>query len=122
MIRTTALAIGAALAATAALARAGSPADQEALHPVMVQPQATLPAVTWSRPLGDCTPPTDLAACDALHALIRREFNANERGMLFGAASAHKEYPTSFESTRARYARFLRDYQAGYYPLALVAR
>jgi len=121
MIRTLASTITAGLLCMAA-AHAANPVDQHALHPITVQPRQTLPAATWNRPLGDCTPPTDLAACDALHALIRMEFNADERGMLFGAASAHKEYLTSYNATRIRYARFLRDYEAGRYPLALVTR
>ena len=122
MKRTLALVIGASLASIAGAVWAGNDNTQEPLNPITVQPQAELPFASWDNPLGDCTPPTDLAACDALHALIRKEFSEKEIAMLFGAASSHKEYLTSYDQVRSHYARFLRDYEAGYYPVALVSK
>lgn len=122
MKRTIALLFGASLASMAGVAWAGNDIVQQPLKPVMVQPQAELPLATWDNPLGDCTPPTDLATCDALHALIRKEFSVTEIGMLFGPATSRAEYLTTYDRAHAHYARFLRDYEAGYYRVALVAK
>ena len=120
MKRTTAVLIGMSLASMAGVACAGDDTLQQPLRPVTVQ--SKLPFAWRDRPLGGCTPPPELAACDDLHALIRNVFNPKEISMLFGAASSHAEYLTSYDRVRARYARFLRDYEAGYYPVALVSK
>jgi len=70
----------------------------------------------------DCTPPNDAKECADFHAAIRRNFSNREIGMLFGAASAYQEYPTSYDRTRARYAAFVRDVEESGVPVAVAAR
>jgi hypothetical protein len=57
----------------------------------------------------DCTPPNDNKECADLHAAIRKNFSQREIGMLFGPATAYKEYVTSYDRLRAKYAAFVRD-------------
>ena len=56
-----------------------------------------------------CEPPNDSKECADFHAAIRKNFSLHEIGMLFGAATAYQEYPTSYECVRARYDAFLRN-------------
>ena len=61
----------------------------------------------------DCTPPNDSPDCAALHAQIRTNFSPSEISMLFGSATASKQYPTSYSQTRKRYDKVLSDFQDG---------
>jgi len=56
-----------------------------------------------------CQPPGYTPECAAFHAAIRRNFSTREIGMLFGAATAFQEYPTSYERVRARYDAFVSN-------------
>ena len=96
MKRFTSIVIGAGLLAMTSLANAAGE-----LASVTVN-QNTFSAA-------DCTPPNYAKACSEFHAAIRRNFSAREIGMLFGAATAYQEYPTSNDRVRARYAAFVRD-------------
>lgn len=89
-----------------------SAADQS-LAPVTVQ--------NSSRTI-DCTPPNDQAECAKLHALIRENFSAREIGMLFGSATAYPEYRTSYQRTKERYAKFLREVDADSQSVAVAAK
>src|SRR5262245_9477120 len=65
-----------------------------------------------------CTPPNDSPNCSYYHYLLRRNFTEHEIGMLFGAATSYEEYPTKFDTVRARYATFLRDIAENGVPVA----
>jgi len=70
----------------------------------------------------DCTPPNAAQACADFHAAIRRNFSMHEIGMLFGAATAYQEYPTSYDRVRAKYAAFVRDVDENGLAVAVAAR
>ena len=72
--------------------------------------------------IADCTPPNDAKECADFHAAIRRNFSNREIGMLFGAAAAYQEYPTSYDRTRARYAAFVRNIEENGVAVAVAAR
>jgi hypothetical protein len=72
--------------------------------------------------IADCTPPNDAKECADFHAAIRRNFSNREIGMLFGAAAAYQEYPTSYDRTRARYAAFVRNVEENGVAVAVAAR
>jgi hypothetical protein len=71
---------------------------------------------------GDCNPPNDSLECADFHAAIRKNFSAREIGMLFGAATAYQEYPTSYHRVRAKYAAFVRDVEERGLVVAVAAR
>ena len=81
---------------------------------VMAQEPPTLetvivePSTDFVTPI-NCTPPADAPACADFHALLRANFTPQELGMLFGSATAHPEYRTSYDRTRERYAMLVRD-------------
>jgi hypothetical protein len=110
MKRFTSIVIGAGLLAATSLA--GATSGQLA--------QVTVRQNTFS--VADCTPPNDSKECADFHAAIRRNFSTREIGMLFGAATAYQEYPTSYDRTRARYAAFLRDVEESGLAVAVAAR
>jgi len=91
------LALG--LCAVAGVAAAQDPM----LEPIVVQ------RINAARMIADCAPPNGAPACARLHELIRENFSEREIGMLFGAATAYQEYPTSYERLRTRYVAFLDD-------------
>jgi hypothetical protein len=97
MKRIMSIVIGAALLAAAGFASAGQ------LALVSVHQNRFSPA--------DCAPPNDSEECADFHAAIRRNFSKHEIGMLFGAATAYAEYPTSFDRVRARYIAFVREFE-----------
>jgi len=68
-----------------------------------------------------CSPPNDSPNCSYYHYLLRRNFNEHEIGMLFGAATGYEEYPTKFETVRARYAAFLRNLAESGVPVAMAS-
>jgi hypothetical protein len=70
----------------------------------------------------DCTPPNDAKECADFHAAIRRNFSKREIGMLFGAAAAYQEYPTSYDRTRAKYAAFVRAVEENGLAVAVASR
>ncbi len=72
--------------------------------------------------IADCTPPNDAKECADFHAAIRRNFSNREIGMLFGAAAAYQEYPTSYDRTRAKYAAFVRNVEESGVAVAVAAR
>jgi hypothetical protein len=84
-------------------------ADQQPLATVNV---ATVNGQSSAKRALDCTPPNESSDCAALHAQIRANFSASEISMLFGSATASKEYPTSYAKVDARYKAFLNDYEA----------
>jgi hypothetical protein len=96
MQRFTSIVIGAGLLAAAGLANAAGQ-----LAPVTVHRNFILSA--------DCQPPSYARECASFHAAIRKNFSTREIGMLFGAATAYQEYPTSFERVRAKYAAFVNS-------------
>ena len=96
MKRYTSIVIGAGLLAMTSVANAAGE-----LAPVTIHQNAFSTA--------ECTPPNDSKACSAFHAAIRRNFSNREIGLLFGAATAYQEYPTSNDRVRARYSEFLRN-------------
>jgi hypothetical protein len=69
-----------------------------------------------------CTPPNDSPNCSYYHYLLRRNFTEHEIGMLFGGATGYQEYPTGFETVRARYAAFLRNLAENGIPVAYAAQ
>ena len=105
----SALAILAGLAMTTGFAWGADSANNPPLQGITVR-HYTLPNATADRPLGDCTPPADLAVCAPLHRELRARFNDAQIGMLFGAASSHMQYFTTYDFVRADYQRFLDDY------------
>lgn len=110
MKRFTSIVIGAGLLAATSLANATS---------------GQLSAVTVHQDrfsTADCTPPNDARECADFHAAIRRNFSNREIGMLFGAAAAYQEYPTSYDRTRARYAAFVRNIEENGVAVAVAAR
>ena len=70
----------------------------------------------------DCAPPNDAKECADFHAAIRRNFSQREIGMLFGAATAYQEYPTSYDRIRAKYAAFVRTVEESGLSVAVAAR
>ena len=70
----------------------------------------------------DCTPPNDQPECAKLHALIRNNFSSREIGMLFGASTSYPEYRASYQRTKERYAKFLREVEADNQSLAVAAK
>ncbi len=110
MKRFTSIVIGAGLLAAAGFANAaGGQLAQVTVH----QDRSSA---------ADCTPPNDSKECADFHAAIRRNFSTHEIGMLFGAATAYQEYPTSYDRVRARYAAFLREVEEGRLAVAVAAR
>ena len=110
MKRVTSIIIGTGLLAATSLASANS---------------GQLSAVTVHQDrfsIADCTPPNDAKECADFHAAIRRTFSNREIGMLFGAAAAYQEYPTSYDRTRARYAAFVRNVEESGVAVAVAAR
>lgn len=110
MKRVTSIIIGTGLLAATSLASANS---------------GQLSAVTVHQDrfsIADCTPPNDAKECADFHAAIRRNFSNREIGMLFGAAAAYQEYPTSYDRTRARYAAFVRNIEENGVAVAVAAR
>lgn len=91
------------LLAIALCAAAGVACAQTELSPVTVQ------RANAGRIMAACVPPNDAPNCSYFHYLLRQNFSERELGMLFGGATAYQEYPTGFETTRARYAAFMRD-------------
>jgi hypothetical protein len=110
MKRFTSIVIGAGLLAATSLASASN--GQLA--------QVTVHQDKFSA--ADCTPPNDSKECADFHAAIRKNFSRHEIGMLFGAATAYQEYPTSYVRTRAKYAAFLRDVDESGLAVAVAAR
>lgn len=106
-----ALMLGMSMAAVSGTAWAGNDASQDPLNRVTVHAHP-YPYATADRPLGDCTPPSDLRICTALHQQIRKEFTRDEIGMLFGAATAYPEYLTSYSRVIEHYRKFLQDLDA----------
>ncbi|HEU4664870.1 MAG TPA: hypothetical protein VFS55_12655 [Dokdonella sp.] len=74
--------------------------------------QRPLEAVTVRSQQLDCTPPSSLAACSALHARIRLQFSPREIGMLFGARTSYPEASTTYERVSLRYAALVREVAA----------
>jgi len=70
----------------------------------------------------DCAPPNAAQACAEFHAAIRRNFSMHEIGMLFGAATAYPEYPTSYQRVRVKYAAFVRDVDENGLAVAVATR
>jgi hypothetical protein len=91
-------------------------AAEESLAPVVVE------RINGQRVVVDCAPPNDAPACSVFHDLIRQNFSPREIGMLFGAATAYLEYPTSYQATRERYAAFLRDIEENGMPVPVSMR
>jgi hypothetical protein len=111
MKRFTSIAIGASLLAATSLANANSTG------------QLALVTVHQDRSsAADCSPPNDSLECADLHAAIRKNFSAREIGMLFGAATAYQEYPTSYDRVRTKYAAFVRDVEERGLSVAVAAR
>ena len=69
----------------------------------------TVERANGARVVVACTPPNDAPDCSYYHYLLRQNFSERELGMLFGGATGYLEYPASFETTRDRYAAFLRN-------------
>jgi hypothetical protein len=111
MKRFTSIVIGAGLLAATSLANA---------HTNGQLAQVTVHQDRFSA--ADCTPPNDSKECADFHAAIRRNFTTREIGMLFGAATAYWEYPTSYDRVRAKYAAFVRDVEEGGLAVAVAAR
>ena len=109
MSRFASIVIGAALLASAGFANAAGQ-----LAPVTVHRNVLSGA--------DCAPPSYVRACANFHAAIRRNFSAREIGMLFGAATAYLEYPTSYERVRAKYAAFVANEAESDAAVAVAAR
>ena len=91
------------LLAIALCTAAGYAGAQTELSPVTVE------RANAGRIMLNCTPPNDSPNCSYFHYLLRQNFSEHEIGMLFGGATGYQEYPTGFETTRARYAAFLRN-------------
>ena len=115
-------AAGFAIAGHAAETGVVTPA--QALQNISIHGGVAPPFATEERPLGDCTPPSDLASCEALHKALRAAFTRRELGMLFGAASSYPEYLTAYDFVRERYATFLNEYETNvdYRPVAMVGK
>ncbi|HEY2394747.1 MAG TPA: hypothetical protein VGH81_02030 [Rudaea sp.] len=101
-----------AIAFCSAAASVSASVEDESLSPVIVE------RANGARLIVDCTPPNASQTCAYFHALIRQNFSTREIGMLFGAAAAYQEYPTSYETTRERYAAFLRNIEENGLPVA----
>jgi hypothetical protein len=109
MKRFTSIAIGAGLLAATSLASATG--------------QLALVTVHQDRsPAADCKPPNDAKECADFHAALRKNFSTREIGMLFGAATAYQEYPTSYDRVRVKYAAFVRDVEESGLAVAVAAR
>lgn len=117
----TGMAVCAGLAIAGPAAAAGVESPSQALQGITIRGSMPPPFATEDRPLGDCTPPSDLKSCEALHKALRAAFTPRELGMLFGAATAYPEYRTSYDFLLDRYDQFLTDYQTlvGYTPVAM---
>jgi len=100
--------LGLGLATLTGAASADDDITRLPLHGVTVHAHRW-PNATEDRPLGDCTPPSDLRVCTALHRQIRKTFSRDDIGMLFGAATAYPEYLTSYSRVRDRYRKFLQE-------------
>ena len=111
MKRFTSIFIGAGLLAATSLANANASGQLSAV---------TVHQDSFSA--ADCTPPNASKECADFHAAIRRNFSPHEIGMLFGAATAYPEYPTSYDRVLARYAAFLRDVDENGLAVAVAAR
>ncbi len=96
------IAIAIVLCATTGYLAAQEP-EPPTLETVIVEPPARI--VT---PI-NCTPPAAAPDCADFHALLRANFTERELGMLFGAATAHPEYRTSYDRARERYVNLVRD-------------
>ena len=88
---------------------------QTELSPVTVE------RANGARVIAACTPPNDAENCSYFHYLLRQNFTEHELGMLFGGATGYQEYPTGFETTRERYAAFIRDIAQNGVPVASAA-
>lgn len=119
-----ALAILSGLALAGPALAVGVESPSQALQGITVHGATPPPFATEERPLGDCTPPSDLPSCEALHRALRDAFTQTQLGMLFGAASSHVQYLTSYDSLMDRYQQFLTDYQGAihYTPVASTDR
>jgi hypothetical protein len=107
----TSIAIGAGLLVATSLANATSTGQLALVTVHQDRSSAT-----------DCNPPNDSMECADFHAAIRKNFSAREIGMLFGAATAYQEYPTSYDRVRAKYAAFVRDAEERGVAVAVAAR
>ena len=114
----------AGFAITGYAAETGLETPAQALQDISIHGGVAPPFATEARPLGDCTPPSDLPSCEDLHKALRASFTSRELGMLFGAASSYPEYLTSYNSVRERYGRFLNEYEtvADYRPVAMAGK
>ena len=111
MKRFTSIAIGTGLLAATSLASASATG------------QLGLVTVHQNRlSAADCNPPNDSRECADFHAAIRKNFSTHEIGMLFGAATAYQEYPTSYDRVRVKYAAFVRDVEERGLAVAVAAR
>lgn len=120
----TALAICAGFAVTGLAAADSMESPSQALEGITVHGATPPPFATAKRPLGDCTPPSDLPSCEALHKALRAAFTRRQIGMLFGAASSYPEYLTSYDALMDRYQQFLTDYEndVHYRPVAMTGK
>lgn len=109
MSRIASIVIGTALLASAGIANAAGQLAAVTVH------QNVLSAA-------ECAPPSYARECAAFHAAIRRNFSSREIGMLFGAATAYQEYPTSYERVRAKYAAFVGNAEENGVAVAVAAR
>jgi hypothetical protein len=109
MKRFTSIVIGAGLLAATSFANATGQLEQVTVH------QNRFSAA-------ECEPPNDSQECADFHAAIRKNFSRHEIGMLFGAATAYQEYPTSYDRVRVRYAAFVRDVEESGLVVAVAAR
>ena len=57
----------------------------------------------------DCTPPSSVPGCAALHAKIRANFSPREIQLLFGARTATPEGMNAYPGLADRYAAFMRN-------------
>ncbi|MFI4969023.1 MAG: hypothetical protein ACHP7D_02375 [Lysobacterales bacterium] len=55
----------------------------------------------------DCTPPSSVPSCAALHTKIRANFSPREIQVLFGARTATAEAPTAYPHLKERYDAFM---------------
>ncbi len=116
----TRLMFGMSLALVSGAASAANGIYQDSLHNVTVHAHVW-PYATADRPLGDCTPPSDLPVCTDLHRQIRREFSSSDIGMLFGAATSYPQYLTSYSRVLNHYQRFLQEIDANSNPAVAMA-
>lgn len=63
----------------------------------------------------DCTPPSAVPSCAALHAQIRANFSPREIQVLFGARTATAEALTAYPHLAERYHAFMRGIDVAAY-------